>query len=139
MDRKPLTQWLGWRRNRGFTLVELMVTAAIAAILAAIALASYNSQMKKGRRAAAESTLMDIVQREQQYLLDARQYGNQAALNPTIPTSVTQFYTITITPNNAATPPSFTATAAPIAGTVQASDYTLTIDNTGAKTPAGVW
>jgi type IV pilus assembly protein PilE len=97
--------------------------------------------MRKGRRSEAESTLMDIAQRQQQYLLDARAYAPDiTTLNVTIPADVSSFYTITIcqTASGACaapggTPPAFAAIATPKAGTPQASDYTLAIDNTGAK------
>ena len=125
-------------RSRGFTLMELMVSVAIVAIIAMIAIPSYMSQMVKGHRSAAEAVLLDIAQREQQYLLDARGYVNLAGLNTTVPVDVSAYYTITIAPA-AGPPPSFTATATPIAGTAQASDVVLTIDNTGAKTPAATW
>lgn len=126
-------------RQTGFTLIELMITVAVVAILAAIAYPVYTSAMIKGRRSDAESTLMDIAQREQQYLLDARAYApDVTTLNVTIPTSVSQYYTVTISAP-AGTAPTFVATATPIPGSPQASDVVLTIDNTGAKTPADVW
>ncbi len=88
---------------------------------------------------------MDIAQRQQQYLLDDRSYAadlatlyNVATPNLATPSDVASFYTITIT-QSAGPPPSFTATATPIAGTAQASDVTLSINNAGQKTPAGVW
>ena len=37
-------------KGAGFTLVELMVTLAIAAILAAIAIPAYNTSIRKSRR-----------------------------------------------------------------------------------------
>jgi type IV pilus assembly protein PilE len=132
---------------RGFTLIELMVAVAIVAILATIAYPLYLSQMKKGRRAAAESTLMDIAQREQQYLLDARSYAPDVpTLNVTIPSDVATFYSIQICQSTAppctppgGTPPAFVAVATPLNGTPQAGDATLSIDNAGVKTPANVW
>jgi len=125
--------------NRGFTLIELMIAVAVVAILAVIAIPAYTSQMVKGRRSSAEAFLMDVAQREQQYLLDARAYAPTVGLLTTIPVDVNNYYTIAITPNAAGTPPSFTASATPKPGTAQAGDATLTIDNTGAKTPAGLW
>lgn len=127
-------------RAHGFTLIELMVTCAIVAILAAIAIPSYAYFMKQSRRGDAESTLMDIAQREQQYLLDQRVYAATiATLNTTVPADVTSYYTVTIAAPAGVTPPTFTVTATPIAGSVQAGDYTLSLDNTGLKSPANIW
>jgi type IV pilus assembly protein PilE len=131
----------------GFTLVELVVVMAIVAILAAIAVPSYLSQMKKSRRSDAEAALMDIAQRQQQYLLDARGYApDVTTLNITVPDSVLNFYTVQICQSNSGacgapggTPPTFAAIATPKAGTTQAGDYTLSIDNAGTKTPSNVW
>jgi type IV pilus assembly protein PilE len=126
--------------HRGFTLIELMIAVAVVAIIAMIAIPSYTSQLVKGRRSSAEAFLMDVAQRQQQYLLDARAYApNVATLNTTIPVDVNNYYQINITPNAPGSPPSFTASATPIPGTAQAGDVTLTIDNTGAKAPTGTW
>jgi type IV pilus assembly protein PilE len=131
--------------NRGFTLIELMVAVAIVAIIAMIAIPSYTAQIVKGRRSSAEAFLLDIAQREQQYLLDVRGYAYSVATlysvatpNTATPVDVSTYYTIDF-PAPAAGPPNFIARATPIAGTAQAGDVVLTIDNTGAKTPANVW
>ena len=133
---------------RGFTLVELMIVLVIVALLMMIAIPSYGYFMKKSRRGDAEATLMDIAQREQQYLNDARAYApTTAALNTTVPGDVSSYYTITIcqaappaacNPPGGA-PPTFVVVATPIAGSPQAGDYTLTLDNTGLRGPAVAW
>ena len=128
--------------SRGFTLIELMIAVAVVAILAMIAIPTYTAQMVKGRRSSAEAVLLDIAQRQQQYLLDSRSYAySVAALNTTTPVNVSAYYTIDFLPNPppVAGPPIFTARATPIAGTAQANDAVLTIDQTGAKTPVGMW
>ena len=129
------------KHERGFTLIEMMIVVAIIGILVAIAYPSFQGHLRKGRRAEAQSVIMDAANKQQQYLLDARTYAlgstALATLNVVPPTSVTNFYTITVTPAAATTPPTFTITATPVAGSQQAPDGTLTIDNTGQKTLAG--
>ncbi len=148
MDRSDSVKVAIDVRNRasGFTLVELMMVCAVVAILAAIAFPSYAVFMKKSRRGDVEATLMDIAQREQQYLLDTRTYApDVATLNTSIPADVSAYYTIQICQTTApcaapgGIPPTFAIIATPIAGSPQAGDYTLTLDNTGAKSPANVW
>jgi type IV pilus assembly protein PilE len=125
--------------SRGFTLIELMIAVAVVAILAMIALPTYTAQMVKGRRSSAEAVLLDIAQRQQQYFLDSRAYApDVATLGTNTPVNVRAYYTVTTAPG-AGLPPTFTATATPIAGTAQAGDAILIIDSTGAKTPVGLW
>jgi type IV pilus assembly protein PilE len=137
---------MGRQCIRGFTLLEIMIVVVIVGILAAIVLPSYQNQMRKSRRASAESHLMDVAARQQQYLMDNRQYAaNLSTLGITTPPEVSTYYTISacdasFTCSVAGTPPSFTVSATPIGG--QAADLggaTLTINNAGAKSPATAW
>lgn len=128
------------RRYAGFTLIEMLITVAVLSILAAIAYPSFQDQVRKSRRAEAQSLLMDIGTRQQQRLLDARSYAaSTAELNVNIPSSVRPHYTITIEAP-AVTPPTFIARATPKPGQDKDKCGTMTLNNAGAKTPAnGCW
>lgn len=110
-----------------------MVVIAIIGILAAIGIPSYQQYRIKANRAEAQAYLMDLAQRQQQYLLDARAFaGTVGDLGGTTPENVARHYTITLDVD-AGPPPTFVATAAPIAGGMQDGDGDLTIDQAGTK------
>ena len=48
-------------RENGFTLIELVITIAIVAILASIALPSYNESITKSRRSDAQGALLSFA------------------------------------------------------------------------------
>ncbi len=129
------------QRQSGFTLVELMIVLAILGIVAMVAIPTYSNYVKKGQRAGAQQVMSAIASRQQQYLLDARQYtatigggglGYTADGWACAATCVTNRYTIAVAVDNAATPPSFTITATPAGA--QADDGTMTLDHLGQKT-----
>ena len=62
------------RRQRGFTLIELMITVAIAAILASVAVPMYRTYVQRSRIIDATSKLSEFRVRMEQYFMDNRTY-----------------------------------------------------------------
>ncbi|MBT6123762.1 MAG: prepilin-type N-terminal cleavage/methylation domain-containing protein [Halieaceae bacterium] len=122
--------------QRGFTLVELMIVVVIVAVLAAVALPAYQDSVRKANRGEAQSYLMEVAQRQQLYFNDARSYATKLVLDVKEPARVTNNYTV-VFDSQAGPPPTFTITLTPRAGTTQANDGVLVINNTGLKTRAG--
>jgi len=140
--------WHGARRApcHGFTLIELVVAMAVAAILATIAISSYSSYVVRSKRAAARTALLQDAQYlERNYtvagcytnvapgctgaasavpIVQAPQEGAAAyTITAAIPGPGTSAYLLTATPNLGG----FTD---PVCGS-------LTLDNTGAKNATG--
>jgi type IV pilus assembly protein PilE len=127
------------RKAAGFTLIELMVVMATVAILASLAIPAYRQYVIRSHRSAAISQMMDLANREQQFLLTNRAYADSAALTANgyaLPPEVSPFYSWKVTTPGGA-PPSFVITFTPIAD--QVTDGVLTLDSLGNKTPAEKW
>ena len=125
------------RRVRGFTLIELMVTVVIVGILAAVAYPSYLDYVRRGNRSAAQTFMMTVAGRQEQYLLTNRSYSSTiAGLNLTQPPETIGRYNFDIPAGT------FTATSYVITATAtgtQAVDGDLTLSSDGTKTPPDKW
>ena len=67
------------QRNSGFTLIELMVTVAIVAILAGIAIPSYTSYITRSKLLEATSNLLGMRTKLELYFQDNRTYVGACA------------------------------------------------------------
>jgi type IV pilus assembly protein PilE len=126
-------------RQRGFTLIELVVAVAIVAILAAIALPSYRGYVTRGSREAVQSELVELAGVQEKIFLNSNAYTNlvtnaytgasTGGLGVTTGRSRDSRYTFSATVTGA----SFTLTATPVSGSTQASDGNLSIDSQGQR------
>ena len=90
------------QRAPGFTLIELMITIAIIAVLAAIALPNYTDYLRRGKIQEATSTLLSMRTKMEQYFQDNRSYTTPGApvlapctANSSVPIPTLKYFTIT--------------------------------------------
>lgn len=90
---RPVCGGLAGRRpTRGFTLIEVMITVAIVAILASVALPSYTDYVTRSKIIEATSNLSDLRTRLEQYFLDSRQYPGSCIASASGPAPAGKIY-----------------------------------------------
>lgn len=122
--------------QKGFTLIEIMITVAILGIISAIALPSYTEHVKKGKRSDAKVELLRLAQMQESYFVQNLSYAKdltQLGFGANTIDSDKQLYDLVmggVTPvgcNPAAVPP-----AVPVACTTY--NITATPDTAEAQT-----
>lgn len=73
------------RQARGFTLIELMITVAIIAVLASIAVPSYRDYITRSKIHEATTALLAQKVKMEQYYQDLRTYAGSCAANTVAP------------------------------------------------------
>lgn len=112
--------------HRGFTLIEVMITVAIVAILAAVALPSYRDYVLRGQLTDARSQLSTWAARMEQFYQDSRNYGTSGGACGVVIGNTAQFtYSCTNTGQ------AFVLTATGIGST---AGFSFTINQTTART-----
>ena len=134
----------------GFSLIELMVVVAIVAILSAIAYPSYQRYVVKTKRSVAQSALLQVADRQQQFFMGNKRFAADMTNlgytadpyvvsdegNSTVAGDIKAVYSVSLSNVTATT---WTATAAPINGQLSRDTYcgSLSITQTAAKGKTG--
>ncbi|MEM3036345.1 MAG: type IV pilin protein [Thermoplasmata archaeon] len=126
------------KNKNGITLIELLITIVIIAIIASISVPIYTNYLIRARRADAKAALEQVRAAQEMwraehgsYSTDVTQLQNSAGAPST---SISKYYNWEFTVINAN---SFTARAVPI-GSQPASEE-LFINHRGEKWPADKW
>lgn len=132
------------RKYNGFTLIELVATIVISAVLAITSMLIYSVHVRKGRRIDAINVLMSISLAEERYRSNNTTYGTLAQVWNNVTTSPGGYYTLAIS-NVTATTYTITATATGDQAndkfsSTSCTPLTLSMSNgTLSKTPAVCW
>jgi type IV pilus assembly protein PilE len=127
--------------KNGFTLIEVMITVAIVAILAAVALPSYRQYIVRAARTQAQTELLQLVNVQEKIYLNSNNYafnvtsaytGNSTGgLGLSSGKVSDNRYTVTLV--NTVASQTYTLVATPVAGSTQQNDGNLSVTESGVK------
>lgn len=135
------------QKQRGFTLIELMITVAIVAIIAAVAYPNYVKYIQRGYRSEGIAMLADATARMERYYAQNNSYAakNLAAIGITADPAVSASNQYQLSFSGTPTVTTYILQVVPVVNSRQATDIcgTLSVDQAGfkksSKTAAECW
>ena len=129
------------KKQMGFTLIELMITVTIIAILFAVAVPAYQQYTVRGSRTDGSAILLDIIRMQESYFVQNRTYTDDftnLGYTATTTQSPRGYYTISASTCGAqALSSCVLLTATPNAGSPVINDGKLTLNTIGQRTHNG--
>lgn len=130
----------GADRQRGFTLIELMIAVVVVALLTTVAYPSYREHVVRSAREAAKTDLIELAAMQERIFLNSDAYSSSvtAAYNGTAAGGLgrttgligSDKYSVALVTVGQ----TFTLTATPVTGSNQAGDGNLAITSDGRRT-----
>ena len=126
------------KRQRGFTIIELLITIVIISILAAIALPAYNDYVQRAKLTEAFTALSDFRVRQEQFYQDNRRYDGAGLNGCGVAGPNSRYFTFVCAPNATTPSQTYIITASGIATEGLTNFvYTLNENNVRATTTLG--
>jgi type IV pilus assembly protein PilE len=119
------------RKSAGFTLIELMITIAIGAILARLAIPSYMDYVRRGKIVDATAGLAARQVKMEQYFQDNLKYASTASA--CTDGNASKYFTFSCASDPAVTDTTYMLVAT---GTGSMTGFKYTINQAGVKTSA---
>jgi type IV pilus assembly protein PilE len=121
-------------KQRGFSLIEVMVVLAILAIIAAIGYPSYTEYVSRGKRAEGKSALMRAAQQMERFYSLSNCYPSNTANCGNAGSSAAALTAVNMQSYSGE---SATTSAYNLSATINAQDFTLTATPTFTDTKCG--